>query len=97
MVALHLGFVVPGNPYDRAALRWSAGLLDFAREVAGLGEMAFGAAASATEGAGGEEEVAAAPWQRALLAELKLAGAGAAAGGARPREGLTRRVLARFS
>ena len=73
------GFVVPGNPHDRAALRFSAGLLDFAREVAGLGGVPFGAASAEPEAAGpASEEVSAAPWQRALLTELKLSGAGAA-------------------
>ncbi len=65
---------MPGNPHDRAALRFSAGLLDFAREAAGLAALPFGAPAS---GAESDTEVAAAPWQRALLAEMKLTGAGA--------------------
>jgi histone-lysine N-methyltransferase SETD3 len=75
------GFIVPGNPHDRAALRFSAGLLDFAREVAGLGALPFGAPPSKT-GAGGRgasdaDELSAAPWQRAVLSELKLIGTGA--------------------
>ena len=70
------GFVVPGNPHDRAALHFSAGLLDFAREVAGLGAAPFGAPDTPATAAASGEDVAALPWQRALLTELKLYGAG---------------------
>ena len=39
-----------GNPHDVAALRWDLGLLDAAREVAGLAAAPFGAAASSVGG-----------------------------------------------
>jgi hypothetical protein len=75
------GFIVPGNPHDRAALRFSAGLIDFAREVAGLGALPFGAppskAGAGGRGASDADELSAAPWQRAVLSELKLIGTGA--------------------
>ena len=40
-----------GNPHDVAALRWDLGLLDAAREVAGLAAAPFGAAAAASSAA----------------------------------------------
>lgn len=71
------GFIIPGNPNDRAALHFTAGLLDFAREVAGLSGAPFGSPDPAEQAAAMGDDPAAAPWQRQLLSELKLLGPGA--------------------
>lgn len=66
------GFVIPGNPNDRVAVRFDPGLLEVAREVAGV---------SAPLGAGkpgaSPTGLDAAPWQLVVLRDLGLVGAGA--------------------
>lgn len=82
-----------GNPHDTAGLRWDIGLLEAAREVAGLSAVPFGAAATAdtvTAGAGaaagGSSGCAStsssvyAPWQERALRELRLEGGGQGGG-----------------
>jgi histone-lysine N-methyltransferase SETD3 len=71
------GFIIPGNPNDTAALHFTSGLLDFAREVAGLSGAPFGSPDSAEQAAATGDDPAAAPWQRQLLSELRLFGPGA--------------------
>lgn len=67
------GFIIPGNAHDRTGLHFTAGLLDIAREVAGLSGAPFGSSNAAEHAVGGEDP-AAAPWQRQLLSELRLVG-----------------------
>jgi hypothetical protein len=60
-----------GNPHDVAALRWDLGLLDAAREVAGLAAAPFGAPPSSSIGS---EKTPFAPWQANALRRLGLEG-----------------------
>jgi histone-lysine N-methyltransferase SETD3 len=67
------------NPHDSAGLRWDLGLLEAAREVAGLSATPFGVSTGATvrgRGGGATADDGAgdpfAPWQRRALAELRL-------------------------
>ena len=71
------GFIIPGNPHDTAGLQFTSGLLDFAREVAGLSGAPFGSPSRAEQAAATGDDPAAAPWQRQLLSELRLWGPGA--------------------
>ena len=71
------GFIIPGNPHDTAALSFSATLLDFAREAAGLSGMPFGSPDAAEHAAATGDDPVAAPWQRQLLTQLRLVGPGA--------------------
>ena len=73
LLLLDYGFVEHDSAVDTCALRFSGGLVDLAREVAGLGHVPFGASSHEAEGDG----VAAQPWQQAILAELGLVGPGA--------------------
>ena len=65
-----------GNPHDVAALRWDLGLLDAAREVAGLAAAPFGAPPSSSVGGSsvGSEKTPFAPWQADALRRLGLEG-----------------------
>ena len=63
-----------GNPHDVAALRWDLGLLDAAREVAGLAAAPFGAAASSAAAATSSRDAPFAPWQADALRRLGLEG-----------------------
>ena len=65
-----------GNPHDVAALRWDLGLLDAAREVAGLAAAPFGAAAAASSAAAAtsSRDAPFAPWQADALRRLGLEG-----------------------
>ena len=68
-----------GNPYDAAGLRWDVGLLEAAREIAGLSAVPFGASAAGMGTAlGGDAPFA--PWQKQALMALGLESGGAEAG-----------------
>jgi hypothetical protein len=73
LLLLDYGFVEHNSHVDTVALRFSGGLVDLAREVAGLGHVPFGASSYEAEGDG----IAAQPWQQAILADLGLVGRGA--------------------
>lgn len=66
------GFVVPGNPHDRVAVRFDPGLLELAREVAGV-SAPLGAGKPGSSPSG----LDAAPWQLVVLRDLALAGSAA--------------------
>jgi len=69
---LDYGFVGRNNPHDTCALRFSSGLLEIAREVAGLGHIPLG---RVDENMNQGDAIAAAPWQQLILADLGLVGA----------------------
>ncbi|BBN19866.1 hypothetical protein MPTK1_8g14370 [Marchantia polymorpha subsp. ruderalis] len=62
---LDYGFVVSENPHDRVELKYDPSLLDVARMAGGLSSQ------------GPQSFTSPAPWQQALLAQLRLQGAGA--------------------
>ncbi|KAG6551561.1 hypothetical protein Mapa_006984 [Marchantia paleacea] len=62
---LDYGFVVAENPHDRVELKYDPSLLDVARMAGGLSSL------------GPPSFTSPAPWQQALLAQLRLQGAGA--------------------
>lgn len=74
LLLLDYGFVEQSSTGDTCPLRFSGGLLELAREVAGLGHIPFGASSYDTAPGDG---VAAQAWQEAILAELGLVGPGA--------------------
>ena len=98
---LDYGFVPEDNPHDAAGLRWDLGLIEAAREVAGLSAVPFGAAAAAA-GAGASAsgsssssaDVYFAPWQKKILRDLRLekgvGGGGGDGGGVDPEVLVTR-------
>ena len=75
-MTLLYGFVpAGGNPHDTAGLRWDIGLLEGAREVAGLSAVPFGRKRGAGNSAGAGAALFA-PWQEKALRELRLEGPG---------------------
>lgn len=72
LLFIDYGFMVPGNPNDRVTVRFDPGLLEVAREVAGV-TASIGAGKPGSSPTG----LDAAPWQLVVLRDLGLVGAGA--------------------